>query len=100
MLKQAKGSVLLVENGWSTNARESRMLTGSKFMKNTKTLKRENAALVDAMRPLAEFKKEFGEEVVSDTLASVTSSAQSGAPMPSALDEVLAELIDERESRA
>lgn len=96
VLKQAKGSVLLVENAWSTNARESRMLTGSKFMKNVKHLKRENAALVEAMRPLAEFKQEFGEEVVSDTLASVTSSAEAGTPVPSALDEVLSELLDGR----
>lgn len=100
MLKQAKGSVLLVENAWSTNARESRMLNGSKFMKNVGHLKRENEALVEAMRPLAEFKQEFGEEVVSDTLASVTSAAQSGTPLPAALAEVLDDLREERDERA
>ena len=59
MLKQAKGSKLLVDDGWSTNAREARITTGTKFSKNMKRLKRENQLKVDAMRPLMEFKKEF-----------------------------------------
>ena len=63
MLKQAKGSVILVAEGWSTNARESRITTGTKFSKNIKRLKRENEQKVEAMRPLAEFKAEFGEPV-------------------------------------
>lgn len=62
MLKQAKGSELLVKNGWSTNSREARITTGTKYSKNTKRLKRENEQLVEAMRPLAEFKQEFGVE--------------------------------------
>ena len=63
MLKQAKGSVILVGEGWSTNARESRITTGTKYSKNIKRLKRENEQKVEAMRPLAEFKAEFGEPV-------------------------------------
>tara|TARA_R110002153_G_C13332612_1_gene498622 strand:- start:38423 stop:40096 length:1674 start_codon:yes stop_codon:yes gene_type:complete len=62
MFKQAKGSRLLVAEGWTTNARESRMLTGTKFTKNIKRLKRENELKVEAGRPMAEFMKEFGEE--------------------------------------
>ena len=42
MLKQGKGSKLLVDNGWSTNAREARVTTGTKFSKNLKRLKHEN----------------------------------------------------------
>lgn len=61
MLKQTKGSKMLVDNGWSTNAREARITTGTKFSQNTKRLKRENQLLVEALRPLAEFKQEFGE---------------------------------------
>ena len=60
MLKQAKGSELVVKNGWSTNAREARGITGTKFSKNVRRLKRENEQIVEAMRPLAEFKQEFG----------------------------------------
>lgn len=62
MFKQAKGSRLLVAEGWTTNARESRMLTGTKFTKNIKRLKRENELKVEAGRPMAEFMQEFGEE--------------------------------------
>ena len=61
MLKQAKGSRMLVEEGWSTNAREARITTGTKFSKNIKRLKRENELKAEAMRPMAEFKKEFSE---------------------------------------
>ena len=60
MLKQAKGSKLLVDQGWSTNAREARVTTGTKYSKNIKRLKRENEQKVEAMRPLAEFNQEFG----------------------------------------
>lgn len=75
MLKQAKGSELLVENGWSSNARESRTLTGTKFSKNMKRIKRENELKAEAMRPLAEFRAEFGlpqdPEGTADPTASV-----------------------------
>ena len=60
MLKTAKGSKLLVDEGWTTRAREARGTTGTKFSRNVKRLKRENEQLVEALRPLAEFKAEFG----------------------------------------
>lgn len=60
MLKQAKGSKMLIDEGWSTNAREARITTGTKYTKNIKRLKRENELKVEALRPLAEFQKEFG----------------------------------------
>lgn len=66
MFKQAKGSKILIEEGWTTNARESRNLTGTKYTKNIKRLKRENELKVEAMRPIAEFKKEFGDETNID----------------------------------
>lgn len=83
MLKQAKGSKLLVENAWSTNSREARITTGTKFSKNAKRLKRENKLLVEAMTPLAEFKQKFGvdpEDLKADTTA---------------LEEVMGDMIDE-----
>lgn len=63
MLKQAKGSRLLVNDGWSNNAREARTLTGTKFSKNMKRIERENAMKAKAARPLAEFEQEFGKPV-------------------------------------
>ena len=72
MLKQGKGSKMFVDEGWSTNAREARINTGTKFSKNIKRLKRENQLKAEAARPLAEFKKEFGlspEEATDDITA-------------------------------
>ena len=69
MLKAGKGSKLLTDEGWSTNAREARALTGTKFSKNIKRLKRENELKVEAARPLAEFRQEFGEETAAEALA-------------------------------
>ena len=58
MLKQAKGSELLVRNGWSTNAREARITTGTKYSHNVAKLKRENEQLAEALRPLVEMRQE------------------------------------------
>jgi lambda family phage portal protein len=72
MLKQGKGSKMFVDEGWSTNAREARINTGTKFSKNIKRLKRENQLKAEAARPIAEFKKEFGlspEEATDDITA-------------------------------
>lgn len=71
MLKQAKGSKMLVDEGWSTNAREARITTGTKFSKNIKRLKRENELKVEAARPLAEFKQEFGEQPADEALTAL-----------------------------
>jgi len=69
MLKQAKGSLMLVEQGWSTNARETRNLTGSKFSKNVKRLKKENEQLAEIRRPMMELEKEFTPEPAEKTEA-------------------------------
>lgn len=87
MLKQAKGSKLLVEEGWTTNARESRMLTGTKFTKNVKRLKRENELKVEAARPFAEFKQEFGEEVATGAMEAVDNMEELEAMLDDYLEE-------------
>lgn len=69
MVKQAKGSKLLIDEGWSTNAREARGITGTKYSKNIKRIKQENMLKADAMRPLLELKREFGEPAVSGATA-------------------------------
>tara|TARA_R110000744_G_scaffold191598_1_gene310729 strand:+ start:124 stop:1248 length:1125 start_codon:yes stop_codon:yes gene_type:complete len=70
-LKQVKASDLLVAGGYSTRARESRITTGTKFSKNIKRLKRENEQLVEAARPMAEFKKEFNENDAGDAINAI-----------------------------
>jgi capsid protein len=70
-LKQVKASDLLVAGGYSTRARESRITTGTKFSKNVKRLKRENEQLVEAARPMAEFKKEFNENDAGEAINAV-----------------------------
>lgn len=72
MLKQARSSEMLLGMGLTTHARESRILTGTKFTENVKRLTIENEQLAEALRPLAEFKKEFAVPVsdVNDPEAS------------------------------
>jgi len=90
MLKQAKGSKILTDEGWSTNAREARITTGTKFTKNIKRLKRENELKVDAARPLAEFKKEFGEDVATETLTALDNMDE--------LESMLDDYLEEKET--
>ena len=59
VLKFVRASQILVKEGWSTNAREARQLTGTKYSTNIKRLVLENQQKIEAMRPLEEFKKEF-----------------------------------------
>ena len=89
MLKQAKGSKILTDEGWSTNAREARITTGTKFSKNIKRLKRENELKVEAARPLAEFKQEFGEQLVEESIAASDNMGE--------LEAMLDEYLDERD---
>jgi hypothetical protein len=64
MLKQAKGSQILVDECWSTNAREARINTGTKFSRNVKRIQRENEEKAAALRPMLELKAEFGDDNV------------------------------------
>lgn len=57
--KQSEGYVTLVKNGWVTNDRAARELTGTKFRDNIEQLKRENQQIADAIRPLLELEKEM-----------------------------------------
>lgn len=68
MLKQARGYRELLKEGWITNARATRETTGQKFSRNIRQLKRENEQKIEAARPVAEFKKEFGEEIANEAL--------------------------------
>ena len=59
MKKQGEAMKILVAEGWITNARASRELTGTKFRRNIKKIKDENKMKAEAMRPILEIKKEF-----------------------------------------
>lgn len=88
MLKQVKGSDLLVAGGYSTRAREARITTGTKFSKNIKRLKRENEQLAEAARPMLELKAEFGPQQTEDVVAAV-------ADRMDELDAQLEEYLDD-----
>jgi capsid protein len=59
-LKQARGAQVMVQHGWSTNSREARMLTGTKFAQNVLWLKKENEAIARALTPLLELQVKYG----------------------------------------
>jgi capsid protein len=69
--KQAQGYQMLNLEGWITNERASRELTGTKFSKNMKRIKRENMLKVEAARPLAEFEEEFGKDQADSALSAI-----------------------------
>lgn len=72
VLKQAKGSQILVNEGWSTNAREARMNTGSKFDKNIRRLREENVLKAQAAEPLLELQQKYGKPAVDEAVAALT----------------------------
>jgi len=80
MVKQAKGSKLLLEMGLTTRTREARGTTGTNYTQNIKRLTQENELLADAARPILELKQEFGEVETDETI--------------SALDDIKLELVD------
>ena len=61
-LKMAKASRELIDLGLTTRARESRILTGTKFDHNVRRQKRENELLVESKRPLLELQQEQTQE--------------------------------------
>lgn len=69
MRQSAEASEMLVNNGWSTNAREARGINGTKFSHNIKRLRRENEQKAEAAAPIIEFKSLYGvrpDEVLDD----------------------------------
>lgn len=65
IVKQGNGYDKFVSNGWSTNTRAARELTGTKFSKNIKRLIRENELKVQAARVLSDFENEVGQETAA-----------------------------------
>lgn len=78
MVKQAKAGKMLVDEGWSTNAQQARMLTGTKFSKNIKRQTVERQQKAELLRPYLELCKEFGQELVDKALSSETTAQATG----------------------
>lgn len=55
----------MVSNGWDTNARASRSLTGTSFERNIRKIAKENQMKAEAMRPLLELEREYGSQSVA-----------------------------------
>ncbi len=70
--KMAQGYTALIDEGLITRDRSAKETTGTKFSKNVKKLKKENAAMAEAMRPMLELKAEFGEEETEAAMAAVS----------------------------
>lgn len=85
MLKQVKASDLLVLGGYSTRARESRIMTGTKFSTNVKRLKRENEQLKEANAPL---------------VPEVQNGQQNAAPSLAAIEDAIITALEDRENVA
>lgn len=76
VVKQARGAQMLIAEGLSTHAREARGITGTKFSKNIKRLRRENELKAEAMRPLLELEREFGNSAVTQALREATAAIE------------------------
>lgn len=86
--KQSAGYKEMVAEGWVTNSRASRELTGTKFTKNIKRLRRENVLKAEAARPLLELKQEFGGEETDDAMAALDEKVVSLAAVVEDLEEM------------
>lgn len=64
IVKQATGYGLQIDMGACTRDKATREITGTKFSKNVRRLKKENQQLMDALNPVFEAKKKYGEEIV------------------------------------
>ena len=87
ILKQANGYKVMSAEGWITNERASRELTGTKFSKNIRRIKRENQKKIDAMREIAEFNQQMNAIGGNDTASPDMDSNDPDNEMPE-LDEV------------
>ena len=59
LLKAARGSQVLISEGWSTNTRGARQTTGTDFRKNCSRLRRENDLKTQAWEPMAAFLQKY-----------------------------------------
>ena len=87
MLKQAKGAKILTTEGWSTNARVTRELTGMKFSKVIKRIELENRLKAKAARPILELNAEFGEEAAKKAIETLDNMGEIEAMLDDYLED-------------
>lgn len=59
-LKQARGAQIMCQEGWSTNAKEARQISGTKFTKNCNRIRQENVLKAKMVEPLLELQAKYG----------------------------------------
>jgi capsid protein len=74
--KMADGFRKMTNEGWTTNERASREISGTKFRKNIKRLKKENELKAEALAPLVEAQRALagGEAPVAEALDTLESA--------------------------
>lgn len=81
--KEVQGYKLMEAEGWITNDRASKELTGTKFSKNMQRRKKEvqlkTEMLASALTPILELEKQFGGEAVGSALDKLGTSAVASA---------------------
>jgi lambda family phage portal protein len=76
MNKEVQAAKVLVAEGWSTNRRVSRELTGTDYNRNIKRIATENVQKVEALRPLFEFVAQFDTRASANALTDLTALAK------------------------
>lgn len=93
LVKQANGYKAMVDEAWITNERAARELTGTKFSKNIRRLKKENEMKIEAAAPLMEAEQAFGP----DTVARALGLSNIGARQLGELVDLLRERMEEND---
>lgn len=91
MLKQAKASKDLIDEGLSTHSIESRSINGTNWNINIKKLARENTKKVEALRPLAEFWSEFTPNVDAAAFSNLTAEERKNISLKAGFNPKLIE---------
>jgi lambda family phage portal protein len=95
ILKQANGYTALLEQGWISNDLASKELTGTKFTKNIKKLRRENELKAEVNEILLSSQREAEHENAL-ALQKVESNPAKDAAKPSGLSDALGALIENK----
>ncbi|RPI89636.1 MAG: hypothetical protein EHM32_12430 [Spirochaetales bacterium] len=66
--KQVNGYKLMAGECWVTNDKAARELTGTKYTKNIRRLIKENTLKMEALRPILDAQKQYGEEKVKKAM--------------------------------
>ena len=77
LAKETMGRQEQISMGALTRTKAARMLTGTDYKTNVRRLQKENQLLAEAMRPILEIRKEFGDEIVDEQISALGGGAPS-----------------------